>query len=165
MIANGTERMTFNLFIRELTVGSDSFPLEVSAGDIFLNWEGLPGPPSGGGFDSVRVCDDTIVLGSIFVDDSRVLFIDEVLFTEFKLELVRGVGEESQVNYTKLMRGEDTFLSRLSTCYWIWSWGFIISSCPRSRRFWVLRLRCCWWFWCHFFFRRVRRMFFWGGPE
>lgn len=87
--------MSFNLFVRQFTVWCDFFPFEASAIDIFLGGERLSGFPTCGCFDSVRVGDDTVVLGTEFVDDCGVFLINEVLFTELELELIRGIGQQS----------------------------------------------------------------------
>ena len=94
MITDGTQGMTFNLFIGKLTVGSDPFPLKASASYVFLDRKRLSGPPSSGSFNSLRVRDDTIVLCAVLVDHCWILFIDKVLFTQFELEFVRGIGEQ-----------------------------------------------------------------------
>ncbi len=104
MIANGAKRMTFHLFIRQLTVRRNPFPLKASAGDVFLTGKWLPGPPSSWSFNSVRVSNDTIILSTILVDNCGIFFVNQILFSELELELVRGVGEEAQVDVTTLRK-------------------------------------------------------------
>lgn len=80
MISNRAQRMALNFLIRQFIISSNSFPFKTLAGDNFKTGVRLFGPPTSRGLNTVRISDNSIVLSPIFVHNSRILFIDQILF-------------------------------------------------------------------------------------
>lgn len=91
MVTDGTHGMALDLFVGEFAVGGDSFPLEGPAGDVFLCGVTLLGSPSSGGLNSIGIGNDTIVLCSKLINDSRIFLINKILLSQLELKLIRCV--------------------------------------------------------------------------
>ena len=93
--------VALHFFIRDIALEMNFFPLEVLAvggrgGDDFA------GSPPSGGADSVAVEDNVVVEGAELIDDGGILFIDDVLLSNFKFELEASILPEWEIDHTAL---------------------------------------------------------------
>lgn len=80
MVSNGAQWVTLDFLIRQFIVSRNSFPFKTLARDNFKTGVRLFGPPTSRGLNTVWISDNSIVLGPVFVDNSRILLVNQILF-------------------------------------------------------------------------------------